>query len=62
MPAGSVDLVVTSPPYNVRQQHRALARRGSESMGRGQGVRRIRRVHDGRHAHAEYVEWQRACP
>ena len=61
MPAGSVDLIVTSPPYNIRN-----TTGGGLKNGRGGKWEnaQLMKGYDGfgdNLPHAEYVEWQRNC-
>ena len=61
LPAGCVDLVVTSPPYNIKNS----TGNGLRSRNRGKWARAaLVNGYDG-HAdsmpHAEYVGWQRRC-
>src|SRR5215216_4017541 len=62
LPAGSVDLVVTSPPYNLRNSTgNGLCASNGKS---GKWAAALRQGYD-RHAdnlpHAQYVAWQRQC-
>ena len=62
MPSESVDLVVTSPPYNLRNTSG-----GGVSGAKGYGKWKTAALADGygdyddNMPHNEYVEWQRAC-
>ena len=59
MEAGSVDLVVTSPPYNLRNTTGGFAMKGitwvTEPLKNGY------EDYDDAMPHSEYVEWQREC-
>ena len=62
MPAGSVDLVVTSPPYNLLNS----SGNGMQSDGFSAKWRKPRLVggydtHEDRMPHEKYVAWQRQC-
>ena len=61
MPAGSVDLVVTSPPYNIKNS----TGNGLKCRNRGKWPRAaLVNGYDGHGdsmPHGQYVEWQRRC-
>jgi site-specific DNA-methyltransferase (adenine-specific) len=61
LPAGSVDLVVTSPPYNLKNStgNGMKDPRG----GKWQGAALVNGYshHDDNMPHEEYVSWQRSC-
>ena len=67
MDDGSVDLVVTSPPYNLKNstgwglkgkdKNPTFWKKAFEEDGLANGYE----DHDDNMPHAEYVEWQRAC-
>ena len=63
LPAQSVDLVLTSPPYNLRNStgNGMKDGRGSKWKAADQGLRRGYGCHDDDMPHGEYVEWQREC-
>ena len=63
MADGSVDLVVTSPPYNAEKHRWAYLEQVSESWEVGPTPDKSQGYdqHDDAMAHAEYVEWQRSC-
>ena len=65
MPDESVDLVVTSPPYNLRNTTgggigRERDKKWQNATGQ-QGLSHGYAGHDDKMPHAQYVEWQRAC-
>lgn len=62
MPAGSVDLVVTSPPYNLNNTagHGFNGTNGVGKWPRAALIEGYDEHHDAM-PHEEYVEWQRAC-
>jgi site-specific DNA-methyltransferase (adenine-specific) len=60
MAAGRVDLIVTSPPYNIRNTTGG----GMNNGGTGKWQPDLSRGYDGHSddmPHEEYVSWQRAC-
>ena len=61
MPVGSVDLIVTSPPYNIKNSTGNGLRNGSG--GKWPQARLIEgyEAHDDAMPHEEYVAWQRDC-
>ncbi len=61
MPAGSVDLIVTSPPYNIKNSSGNGLKCGSG--GKWSSARLIDGYdeYDDALPHAEYVKWQRNC-
>ena len=58
MPAGSVDLIVTSPPYNLMD--RAKGRKFGSQWPNASIVEGFT-THDESMPHDEYVAWQREC-
>ena len=61
MPAGSIDLIVTSPPYNLR-----TSTGNGMKDGRGGKWERAKLIdgyetHGDNMPHDEYVKWQKAC-
>lgn len=58
--SGTVDLVVTSPPYNMLGLPGGLRQRGVGLWRRGP-LQEGYDGHDDRMDPAEYIEWQRAC-
>jgi len=61
MPAESVDLVVTSPPYNLKNSTGNGMKDGRG--GKWSGARLLKGYdgHDDAMPHEEYVAWQRSC-
>ncbi len=61
MPANSIGLIVTSPPYNLRNSTGNGMKNGSG--GKWQNAQLINGYdnYDDEMPHAEYVEWQRKC-
>lgn len=61
IPAGSVDLIVTSPPYNLRNSTGNGMKNGSG--GKWENAALINGYHgyDDALPHEEYVAWQRKC-
>ncbi|MCA1604179.1 MAG: site-specific DNA-methyltransferase [Acidobacteria bacterium] len=62
LPSGSVDLVVTSPPYNIRNRNGGM--RGKGNPGRFWRHAALRDGYDGYSddlPYDEYMAWQRAC-
>ncbi|HEX2614931.1 MAG TPA: DNA methyltransferase, partial [Nitrososphaera sp.] len=60
MPAGSVDLVVTSPPYNLSNTTGG----GMKNAGTGKWTPLLKDGYDGHDdnmPHDQYVAWQREC-
>ncbi len=63
MPVGSVDLVVTSPPYNIRNSTGGGLRNGSGGKWKNAALLNgyAEADYDDAMPHEEYVEWQRKC-
>jgi modification methylase len=61
MPAGSVDLVVTSPPYNLKNSTGNGMKDGRGSRWQGAALRGGYEAHSDDMPHEEYVAWQRGC-
>ena len=61
MPAESVDLVVTSPPYNLRNTTGGGILRGGGKFSNGRKIQNGYSGHDDAMPHADYVRWQRDC-
>ena len=61
MPAGSVDLVVTSPPYNLRNSTGNGMKNGSGGKWPQAALLNGYTDHSDDMPHGEYVEWQRNC-
>ena len=61
IPTGSVDLVVTSPPYNLRNSTGNGMKDGRGGKWKNAALIRGYASHDDNMPHEEYVAWQRAC-
>jgi site-specific DNA-methyltransferase (adenine-specific) len=61
IPAGSVDLVVTSPPYNLRNSTGGGLRNGSGGKWESAALLNGYAESDDAMPHEEYVAWQRRC-
>lgn len=62
MKGGTIDLIITSPPYNLRNTTGGYLKQNRESA---QYPKLMMREgydgHDDKMEHGEYVAWQRAC-
>lgn len=58
---GEFDLVVTSPPYNLKNSTGNGMKDGRGGMWKNAALREGYSHHDDAMPHEEYVEWQRAC-
>ncbi len=61
MPAESVGLVVTSPPYNLRNSTGGGMRNGNGGKWENAALLKGYETHQDQMPHAEYVAWQREC-
>ncbi len=61
MPVGSVDLIVTSPPYNIKNSTGNGLRNGSGGKWPRAALIKGYASHGDAMPHEEYVEWQRKC-
>lgn len=61
MPVGSVDLVVTSPPYNLRNSTGNGMKDGRGGKWEKAQLINGYETHEDNMPHEEYVEWQRKC-
>ena len=61
MPVGSVDLIVTSPPYNIKNSTGNGLKDGRGGKWENAELVKGYREHNDAMPHAEYVEWQRNC-
>ena len=61
MPSGSVDLIVTSPPYNALETAGGGWRNGMGKWGRAHLLKDGYDTHSDRMDPADYVRWQQAC-
>ena len=61
MPVGSIDLIVTSPPYNIKNSTGNGLRNGSGGKWPQARLLDGYANHDDATPHAEYVDWQRRC-
>ena len=61
MPAGSIDIVVTSPPYNLRNSTGNGMKNGSGGKWENAQLLQGYDKSDDAMPHGEYVKWQRSC-
>ena len=61
MPAESVDLIVTSPPYNIKNSTGNGLKNGSGGKWPQAGLINGYDTHDDAMPHDEYVQWQQDC-
>lgn len=61
MPVGSVDLIVTSPPYNIKNSTGNGLRDGRGGKWKNAALVEGYADHDDAMPHDDYVEWQRRC-
>ena len=61
MPAGSVDVIVTSPPYNIKNSTGNGLKNGSGGKWPQAALIEGYAGHNDAMPHEEYVTWQRAC-
>lgn len=61
IPDRSIDLVVTSPPYNLKNSTGNGMKNGSKGKWANAALQRGYSHHDDNMPHDAYVEWQRAC-
>ena len=61
MPDGCVDLIVTSPPYNIKNSTGNGLKNGRGGKWPRAGLIEGYEAHDDAMPHEEYVEWQRKC-
>jgi len=61
MPSGSVDLIVTSPPYNLKNSTGNGMKDGRGGKWSNAALMNGYSDHGDNMPHDEYVEWQRAC-
>lgn len=61
MPANSVDLIVTSPPYNLRNSTGNGMKNGSGGKWEKAALMNGYNGHEDNMPHEEYVKWQRNC-
>jgi modification methylase len=61
MPVGSVDLIVTSPPYNLRNSTGNGMKDGRGGKWENAQLIKGYECHDDAMPHEKYVEWQRIC-
>jgi len=61
MPLGSVDLIVTSPPYNLRNSTGNGMKNGSGGKWSNAKLMKGYEAHEDNMPHEQYVEWQRDC-
>ena len=61
MPPSSIDLIVTSPPYNIRNSTGNGLKDGRGGKWSNAKLLNGYHLHDDAMPHEEYVEWQRNC-
>ena len=61
MPAGSIDLIVTSPPYNIKNSTGNGLKNGSGGKWPKAELIKGYLDHDDSMPHPQYVAWQRKC-
>ena len=61
IPDREIKLVVTSPPYNLRNTTGGGLLRDGGAFSKGRKIRNGYGAHDDAMPHGEYVAWQRAC-
>ncbi len=61
MPSGSVDIIVTSPPYNIKNSTGNGLKNGSGGKWPQAELIKGYASHDDAMPHEEYVAWQRDC-
>ena len=61
LPSGSVELVLTSPPYNLRNTTGGGVLRGGGKFSAGRKIQNGYLSHGDAMPHKDYVRWQRAC-
>lgn len=61
MPAECIDLIVTSPPYNIRNSTGNGLKDGRGGKWKNAALLNGYEEHDDAMPYAEYVEWQRRC-
>jgi modification methylase len=61
MPAGSVDVIVTSPPYNIKNSTGNGLKNGSGGKWPQAALLKGYANHNDALPHKDYVEWQRSC-
>jgi site-specific DNA-methyltransferase (adenine-specific) len=61
MPAGSIDLVITSPPYNIRNSTGNGLKNGRGGKWENAALQNGYTHHDDCMPHDAYVNWQRRC-
>lgn len=61
MPAGSIGLIVTSPPYNLRNSTGNGMKNGSGGKWPNAKLLEGYESHDDAMPHEDYVKWQREC-
>lgn len=61
IPSGSVDLIVTSPPYNLKNSTGNGMKDGRGGKWANAALQKGYSHHEDSMPHDEYVKWQRAC-
>jgi site-specific DNA-methyltransferase (adenine-specific) len=61
LPDGSIDLIVTSPPYNLKNSTGNGMKDGRGGKWANAALQNGYSHHDDAMPHNEYVDWQRAC-
>lgn len=61
IPAGAVDLIITSPPYNLKNSTGNGMKDGRGGKWANAALQKGYANHTDNMPHSEYVKWQRAC-
>ena len=61
IPAGSIDVIITSPPYNLKNSTGNGMKDGRGGKWANAALQRGYSHHDDCMPHDEYVKWQRDC-
>jgi len=61
MPNKSIDLIVTSPPYNLKNSTGNGMKNGTGGKWANAALQKVYSDHDDNMPHELYVEWQRNC-
>ena len=61
IPDGTIDLVITSPPYNLKNSTGNGMKKGSKGKWANAALQNGYANHDDCMPHEKYVEWQKDC-